>query len=162
VVTTVGVRNAELVRNLGAETIIDYKTTRFEAVAKDVDLVLDTQGGATLERSFSVVKPGGVVVSIGGIPDGKFAKAWGLNPFVVLALSFIARKVTRLARQRGARYEYLFMKADGEQLGRIGELIEQGVIRPVLDRTFPLDRAAEALAYSESGRATGKVVITIG
>jgi NADPH:quinone reductase-like Zn-dependent oxidoreductase len=161
VATTVGARNKELVRGLGAETIVDYKTTRFEDAVKDVDVVLDTQGGETLERSFAVAKVGGVVVSVGGTPDGKFAKAWGLNPFLVLALTFMSRKVTRLARIRGARYEYLFMRADGEALGRISALIDQGAIRSVLDKTFPLDQTAEALAYSESGRATGKVVITV-
>jgi NADPH:quinone reductase-like Zn-dependent oxidoreductase len=146
---------------LGADVAIDYQTSRFEAVAKDQDVVLDTQGGDTLLRSFEVVKPGGVVVTIGGRPDGKFARAWGLSPPLVWILGFLNRKVDRLARERRVRFEYLFMRASGEQLERIGALVDQGVIKPVLDKTFPLQAAAEAISYVESGRAVGKVVIRV-
>lgn len=69
--------------------------------------------------------------------------------------------IDRLARKKGARFEYLFMRASGAQLERIGALVDQGVIKPVLDRTFPLSAAAEAVAYVESGRAVGKVVIRV-
>ena len=77
VVTTASARNRALVEGLGASEVIDYRTQRFEDVAAPCDVVLDTQGGETLERSFRVVKEGGVVVTIGGKPDAKFAKAWG-------------------------------------------------------------------------------------
>jgi NADPH:quinone reductase-like Zn-dependent oxidoreductase len=149
------------VKSLGADVAVDYRTTPFETVIKDQDVVLDTQGGDTLLRSFAVVKPGGVVVTIGGRPDGKFARAWGLSLPLVWILGFLNRKVDRLARKRRVRFEYLFMRASGEQLERVGALVEQGVIRPVLDRVFPLDAAAEAISYVESGRAVGKVVIRI-
>jgi alcohol dehydrogenase len=161
VATTAGARNHALVKSLGAEVVIDYRTTRFEAVARDQDAVLDTQGGDTLLRSFEVVKPGGVVVTIGGRPDGKFARAWGLSLPLVWILAFLNRKVDRLARERRVRFEYLFMRASGEQLERIGALVDRGVIKPVLDRTFPLEAAAEAVSYLESGRAVGKVVIRV-
>jgi NADPH:quinone reductase-like Zn-dependent oxidoreductase len=160
VATTAGARNLELVRKLGADQAIDYRAQQFDEVLDGLDFVLDTQGGATLHRSFAVVKPGGCIVSIGGLPDAKFARSWGLNPFLVLALGFLARKETRLARQRGVRYEYLFMHASGTELSRIAELVEGGVIQPVIDRTFPLDQVREALAWCESGRATGKVVLS--
>jgi alcohol dehydrogenase len=162
VATTVGARNAELVRQLGADVVIDYKTQRFEEILKDYDLVFDTQGGETLERSFAVVRRGGTVVTVGGKPDAKFARAWGLNPFIVLVLGILMRKVTRLAEERGVRFEYLFMRASGEQLAEIAGLIDRGVVKPVIDRTFPLAEAKEALAYVEAGRATGKVVVTVG
>jgi NADPH:quinone reductase-like Zn-dependent oxidoreductase len=161
VTTTAGAKNHALVKSLGADVAIDYRTSRFEAVVKDQDVVLDTQGGDTLLRSFAVVKPGGVVVTIGGRPDGKFARAWGLSLPLVWILGFLNRKVDRLARKRRVRFEYLFMRASGEQLERLGALVEQGVIRPVLDRVFPLEAAAEAISYVESGRAVGKVVIRI-
>jgi len=160
VAATVGARNVELVRKLGADQAVDYRAQQFDEALSDLDFVLDTQGGETLLRSFSVVKRGGCIVSIGGIPDAKFARAWGLNPLLVLALSWMTRKETRLARDRGVRYEYLFMHASGDELSRIAELIDGGIIHPVIDKTFPLDQIREALAYSESGRATGKVVIT--
>ena len=161
VATTAGARNLDLVRSLGADQAIDYRAQEFDTVLSDLDFVLDTQGGETLQRSFTVVKRGGCIVSVGALPDAKFARAWGLNPFLVLALGFMTRKETRLARQTGVRYEYLFMRASGDQLARIAELIDGGIIRPVIDKTYPLDQIGAALAYSESGRATGKVVISI-
>ena len=161
VATTASAKNHALVSSLGADVAIDYQTSRFEAVAKDQDVVLDTQGGDTLLRSFEVVKPGGVVVTIGGRPDGKFARAWGLSLPVVWILGFLNRKVDRRARERRVRFEYLFMRASGEQLESIGALVDQGVIKPVLDKSFPLEAAAEAISYVESGRAVGKVVIRV-
>lgn len=161
VATTVGAKNHPLVKSLGADVVIDYKTSRFEAVVKDQDVILDTQGGATLLRSFDTVKPGGIVVTIGGRPDGKFARAWGLSLPLVWILGFLNRKVDRLARQRGVRFEYLFMRANGEQLERLATLVDQGAINPVLDKVFPFEAAAEAISYVESGRAVGKVVIRV-
>src|SRR6266702_2472590 len=111
VATTAGARNLALVKSLGADVAIDYQTSRFEAVVEDQDVVLDTQGGNTLLRSFEVVKPGGVVVTIGGRPDGKFARAWGLSLPLVWILGFLNRKVDRLARKKRVRFEYLFMRA---------------------------------------------------
>ena len=150
-----------MLKSLGADVAIDYKTTRFEEVAKDQDVVFDTQAGETLLRSFESVKSGGVVVTIGGRPDGKFARAWGLSLPLVWLLGFLNRKVDRLARERHVRFEYLFMHASGEQLERLGALAEQGVIKPVLDKIFPFEAAAEAISYVESGRAVGKVVIRV-
>lgn len=159
--TTVGQRNMELVRRLGADVPIDYRNARFEDVAKDCDVVLDSAGGDTLVRCFDCVKPGGVVVSIGPTPSKTFARSWGLNPIIVLAIGVMSRKATAAARDHNARFEYLFMRADGEQLGGIARLVEGGVIKPLVDRVFPLEQVRDALAYSESGRATGKVVIGV-
>jgi alcohol dehydrogenase len=161
VFTTVGHRNVELVKRLGADVAIDYRSERFEDVAKDCNVVLDSAGGDTLVRSFECVKPGGVVVSIGGTPSAAFARRWGLNPIIVLAIRVMSRKATAAARRHDARYEYLFMRADGEQLREITRLVEGGVIRPLVDKVFPLEQVRDALAYSESGRATGKVVIKV-
>src|SRR6476620_11067567 len=159
VATTASAKNHALVKSLGADVAIDYKTTRFEDVAKDEDVVFDTQAGETLLRSFDAVKSGGVVVTVGGRPDAKFARAWGLSLPLVWILGFLNRKVDRLAKAKGVRYEYLFMHASANQLKQIGALVDQGAIRPILDKTFPLEAAAEAIAYVESGRAVGKVVI---
>jgi alcohol dehydrogenase len=159
--TTVGERNMELARRLGADVPIDYRRARFEDVAKDCDVVLDSAGGDTLVRCFDCVKPGGVVVSIGPTPSKAFAKSWGFNPIIVLAIGLMSRKVTAAARDHDARFEYLFMRADGEQLAEIARLVERGVIKPLIERVFPLAQVREALAHSESGRATGKVVIAV-
>jgi alcohol dehydrogenase len=161
IATTASAKNHALVKSLGADVAIDYRTTRFEAVAEDQDVVLDTQGGDTLLRSFEAVRRGGVVVTIGGLPDGTFARAWGLSPPLVWILGFLNRKVDRLARKKTVRFEYLFMRASGAQLEQIGALVDQGVINPVLDKTFPLEAAADAITYVESGRAVGKVVLRV-
>ena len=161
VATTASARNHALMNSLGADLAIDYKTTRFEEVARNQDVVLDTQAGDTLLRSFEAVQPGGIVVTIGGRPDSKFARAWGLPLPLVWILGLLNRKVDRLARRKDVRFEYLFMHASGEQLEKIGALMDQGIIQPILDRTFPLEAAAEAISYSESGRAVGKVVLRV-
>jgi alcohol dehydrogenase len=161
VATTASAKNHALLKSLGADVVIDYKTTRFEKVAKDQDVVFDTQAGETLLRSFGSVKSGGVVVTVGGRADAKFARAWGLSLPLVWILGFLNRKVDRQARKKGARFEYLFMRASGEQLKKIGALVDHGVIKTILDRTFPLQAAAEAVSYVESGRAVGKVVIRV-
>lgn len=162
VATTASAMNHPLMKSLGADVAIDYKTTRFEEVARNQDVVLDTQAGDTLLRSFEAVKPGGIVVTIGGRPDGKFARAWGLPLPLVWILGFLNRKVDRLAREKKVRFEYLFMHASGEQLEKISALVDQGVVKPILDKTYPLEAAAEAISYVESGRAVGKVVIRVG
>jgi NADPH:quinone reductase-like Zn-dependent oxidoreductase len=76
-------------------------------------------------------------------------------------IGLMSRKAMAAARARGARYEYLFMRADGEQLRQIAALVENGTIKPVIDKVFPLSAIQDALAYSESGRVTGKVVIKV-
>jgi NADPH:quinone reductase-like Zn-dependent oxidoreductase len=73
----------------------------------------------------------------------------------------MSRKATAAARGHHARYEYLFVRADGEQLREITRLVESGAIKPLVDKVFPLEQVRDALAYSESGRATGKVVIKV-
>ena len=161
VLTTVGQRNVDLVKRLGADVAIDYRSTRFEDVASNCDLVLDSAGGDTLLRSFKCVKRGGVVVSIGNTPTAAFAREWGLNPILVFVIGLMARKAMAASRAHDARYEYLFMRADGEELRQIAQLVESGVIKPVIDKLFPLQDVRDALAYSESGRATGKVVIKV-
>lgn len=161
VATTVGARNAELARSLGADVVIDYKTQRFEDVVSGYDLVFDTQAGDIQHRSFAVLKRGGVLVSIAGKPDGRLAREFGLNPLLGLLLDFLSRKTLRLAKRHGVRYEYLFMHPSGEQLAQLGRLLADGSVRTIVDKVFPLEQVREALAYSEAGHATGKVVVEV-
>jgi len=161
VATTASAKNHELVRSLGADLAIDYKTTRFEEVVHDQDVVFDTQGGETLLRSFQSVKRGGVVVTVGGVPDGKFARAWGVSLPIIWTLTFMTRKITAAAKQSGARFEYLFMRPSGDQLAEISKLVDQRTLKPVLDRRFPFDATREAVAYVETGKAVGKVIVDV-
>ncbi|MBP2447626.1 NADP-dependent oxidoreductase [Rhizobium leguminosarum] len=161
VATTTSAGNAELAKSLGADVVIDYKTQDFEKVLSGYDLVLNSQDPKTLEKSLGVLKPGGRLISISGPPDPAFARELGLNLFLKLVLRLLSRGVRKKAKRLGIGYSFLFMRAEGRQLGEIARLIEQGVIRPVVDKVFPFERTGEALAYVETGRAKGKVVIAV-
>jgi NADPH:quinone reductase-like Zn-dependent oxidoreductase len=160
VATTASGTKVDLVKRLGADVVIDYKKQAFETLLHDYDVVLDTVGGQTLEKSFTVLKPGGIVVSVAGPPDPTFAKDLGANPVVRLAMAALSLRVRRRARHHHVRYSFLFMKASGDQLREITALVDAGTIRPVVDRVFDFEATREALAYVEEGRAAaGKVVV---
>ncbi|KKZ87910.1 NADP-dependent oxidoreductase [Rhizobium phaseoli] len=161
VATTTSAENAELARSLGADVVIDYKTQDFEKILSGYDLVLNSQDPKTLEKSLGVLKPGGRLISISGPPDPAFARELGLNLLLKLVLWLLSRGVRRKAKRLGVAYSFLFMRAEGRQLGEIARLIEQGVIRPVVDKVFPFEKTEDALAYVETGRAKGKVVIAV-
>ena len=161
VATTTSAQNAELVKSLGADVVIDYKAQDFEKVLSGYDLVLNSQDPKTLEKSLGVLKPGGQLISISGPPDPAFARELGLNLFLKLVMRLLSRGVRKKAKGLGIRYSFLFMRAQGQQLSEITSLIESGVIRPVVDKVFPFEKTGDALAYVETGRAKGKVVITV-
>lgn len=162
VATTTSGKNAELVKSLGADVVIDYKAQDFNKILSGYDLVLNSQDPNTLEKSLGVLKRGGQLISISGPPDPAFAKELGLNPFLKLVMRLLSRGVRKKAKRLGIRYSFLFMRAQGQQLSEITSLIESGVIRPVIDKVFPFEKTGDALAYVETGRAKGKVVITVG
>jgi NADPH:quinone reductase-like Zn-dependent oxidoreductase len=161
VATTTGTSNVAWVRGLGADTVIDYRTEVFESFVLDYDLVLDSQGKDTLARSLRVLKPTGTAIGIAGPPDPDFARRQRLGLPLRLAIALLSLKTRRAARRRGVRYSFLFMHASGTQLDKITELIDAGVMHPIVDRIYPFAEAPQALAHVESGRAKGKVVITI-
>jgi len=161
VATTTSARNAELVKSLGADLVIDYKTQDFEKVLSGYDLVLHSQDAKALEKSLRVLKPGGLLVSISGPPDPEFAREKGMNLFLKLVIGMLSRSVRKKARRLGVRFSFLFMRAQGQQLSEITSLIESGAIRPVVDKVFPFEKTGDALAYVETGRAKGKVVIAV-
>ncbi|NKI92470.1 NADP-dependent oxidoreductase [Rhizobacter sp. SG703] len=161
VATTTSAANTALVKGLGAEVVIDYRTQDFESILRDQDVVLNSQDGKTLEKSLRVLKAGGRLISISGPPDPDFGRDIGAPGFVRLAMRLLSAGVRRRAAARGIDYAFLFMKADGRQLQQIARLIEDGAIRPVIDKVFPFAATNEALAHVESGRAKGKVVIRV-
>jgi len=161
VATTTSTKNVELVKGLGADVVIDYKTQDFEKILSGYDLVINSQDNKTLEKSLRVLKPGGLVISISGLPDPEVAKNLGLNLFLKLVVRLLSRGVRKKAKSLGIRYSFRFMRAQGQQLSEIASLIESGVIRPVVDKVFPFEKTGDALAYVETGRASGKVVITM-
>lgn len=162
VATTTSATNFDLVKKLGADLIIDYKTEDFEAKLNDYDLVLHSNRDAKiLEKSLRILKPGGQLISLVGPPTPEFATALGLPWYlksIIQLLSFGARKK---AKEMNVTFKFLFMKADGKQLGQITQLLEAGIIQAVIDTTFPFEQTNEALAYVETGRSKGKVVIKV-
>ncbi|MGY3486837.1 NADPH:quinone reductase-like Zn-dependent oxidoreductase [Bradyrhizobium sp. USDA 4011] len=159
VATTTSTGNVDLVRSLGADEVIDYKKRQFEEVLQHYDAVLGTVRGDAIEKSLRILKPGSIVASLVGPPDAAFAQARGMNYFMVFLFGLLSRKIIRRARRRGVAYSFLFVHPDGRQLAEIGELLKAGRIRPVIDRIFPFEQAKQALAYLETGRAKGKVVV---
>jgi NADPH:quinone reductase-like Zn-dependent oxidoreductase len=160
VATTTSAANAELVKSLGADVVIDYKTQDFEQVLSGYDLVLNSQDAKTLEKSLNVLRPGGKLISISGPPDVAFARSLKLNPLLRFVVRMLSRGVLKKASRRGVDYSFLFMRAEGQQLHEIAELIDAGTIRPVVDKVFQFAQTPDALAYVETGRARGKVVVT--
>jgi len=161
VATTTSTANAELVKSLGADVVIDYKTQDFEKILSGYDVVLNSLDGDTLQKSLKVLKPGGKLISISGPPDPDFAREQGLNWFLSQVLPFLSFGIRRKAKARGISYSFLFMRANGEQLRQIASLIQAGIIRPVLDRVFPFEATNEAMSYIETGRSKGKTIVKI-
>lgn len=160
-VATTSSDGIELTKSLGADKIIDYKSVNFEDVIKDYDAVMDSVGGKTLEKSFLTVKKGGKIVSIAGTPNGRFAKEMGLGLIKKTILSLASSKITGLEKKYDIKYTFLFMKHSGQQLDVLTKLLEAGTVKPIIDRVFPFEEAKQALAYSETGKAKGKVVLKL-
>jgi NADPH:quinone reductase-like Zn-dependent oxidoreductase len=161
VATTTSTANIELVKSLGADVVIDYKKVDFETVLHDYDVVLNTQDTKTLEKSLRVLKPGGKLISISGPPDPDFAQEIGLPWFVKFVMQLLSFDARRKAKRLNVDFSFLFMRANGNQLREIASLIDSGVIRPVMDKVFPFEQTNEAMAYVETGRAKGKVVVKV-
>lgn len=161
VATTTSTANVDLVKRLGADVVVDYKTQDFSEVLSDYDLVLTSLDKRTLEKSLKVLKPGGNLVSISGPPDVAFARENGFNWLFQQVMRLLSRNIRKKAGRRGINYSFVFMRAHGGQLGKITELIESGVIHPVVDRTFPFLAIDDAMRYQETGRAKGKIVLHV-
>ncbi|MCU5380853.1 NADP-dependent oxidoreductase [Bacillus cereus] len=161
VTTTASEAGSDLVKSLGADEIINYKTEKFEEILKDYDAVFDTIGGTTLEKSFNIIKSGGNIVSVSGMPNARFGKEFGSGFFKTLLFSLASRKLTALEKKHNAQYSFLFMKPSGDQLRTIANYIEASEIKPVIDRVFPFEDAQKAMEYSEAGRAKGKIIVKI-
>jgi len=138
VIATTSGRNSALVKSLGADEVIDYKTQQFQAVVKDVDMVFDTLGGEVQEASWSVLKPGGILVSIVSPPSEEKAKTLGL------------------------RSAFVFIEPSASILTQLAVLVDTGSVRPVVGAEFALEDIAKAHAFSQTGRAVGKIVLYVG
>lgn len=137
VLATASTANQDFLKQLGADVAIDYKTQKFEDIAKDVDVVVDGVGGETLKRSYAIVKRGGILVSLVGRVDQAELDKYGI---------------------RGVSLEAQY---NGDQLAEIGKLIDAKKIKVIVSETFPLAEAAKALAKADTGHARGKIVLKV-
>jgi NADPH:quinone reductase-like Zn-dependent oxidoreductase len=162
VATTTSEKNIALVKSLGADLIINYKTEDFSTLLKDYDVVLHSnREKIVLEKSLGILKKGGQLISLVGPPTPEFAQEIGLAWHLKFVTKLLSSGAKKKAEKLGVNFKFLFMRADGKQLGEITKLIEAGIIKPVVDKVFPFEETNEALAYVETGRARGKVVIKI-
>ncbi|MNY89598.1 Phenolphthiocerol synthesis polyketide synthase type I Pks15/1 [compost metagenome] len=161
VATTTSGKNAQWVKALGADIIIDYKTTDFEQVLKDYDVVLDTQGGKILEKSLNVLKRGGRIISISGPPDRDFVEAIHANWLLKCIIPLLSWSIRNKAKKKGITYSFLFMQPNGQQLSEISKLVESGKINPIVDKTYAFTEIKDAFQYVNTGRAKGKVVLKV-
>jgi NADPH:quinone reductase-like Zn-dependent oxidoreductase len=137
VIATASTANQDLLKQLGADVAIDYTKTKFEEVAKDVDVVLDTVGRDTLARSYAVVKKGGIVTTIASRPDQAQLDKYGI---------------------RGTS---IWSRPEGNQLAEITKLIEAGKIKPIVSQVLPLTDAVKAVQQAETHHTRGKMVLKI-
>jgi len=161
VATTASPKSFGVLKNLGADIVIDYKNSDFEGQLSNYDLVINSQDKKTLEKSVNILKAGGKLISISGPPTPDFAKEIGASWLIKSILSLLSSGIRKKAKVKNVNYSFLFMRAEGHQLGEITKLIEAGIIKPVIDKIFPFNETNEALAYVEGGRAKGKIVIKI-
>ena len=162
VATTTSTATKALVTELGADVVVDYTEQDFSRALSDYDVVVDSLGGQNLEKSLTVLRPGGLAIGVAGPPDAGFAEQLGAPLILRIAMTLLSRKVRRQANALGVRYAFFFMQASGSQLHQLAALYDAGVLRPVIDRVFTFEQTAEAMEYVERGRTkAGKVVITM-
>lgn len=160
VIVTGNARAREEFLAMGVERYIDYHTENYWEGLSDVDLVIDTLGAGEFEHELAVLKRGGRLLSLRAVPNGEFARRSGF-PWCKRALFTLAGlKYDRAARRQGKKYCFLFVHADGEQLRRITQIVEQNHITPAVDpHCFSLDQINEALQLVDRGPLQGKVII---
>jgi alcohol dehydrogenase len=159
VCTTASEKKTDFVKSLGADEVIDYKTTDFTNVLKDYDYVFDTTGEA--EKAFKILKPKGYCISIATLPSGTQAKQAGACSVTGMLLDGATFKIRSHAYFKDIHYEYCSLKPDGKQLSEIGDYFENKGFKVVIDKVFKLSQAKEAFKYLEDGRTTGKNVFEI-
>ena len=161
VTTTASKRGEALVRSLGCDEVIDYTVQDISSAQGQFDAGFDLIGGKTLDQMFEVMKPGTRIVSVAAIPEPQTAiRDLGGRRALSAIFWLISYGIRSRARRAGISYRYLFMHPSGRDLALLAELVEQGKLKVIVDRTYPFAKITEALDYVESGRAKGKVVVT--
>jgi NADPH:quinone reductase-like Zn-dependent oxidoreductase len=161
VTTTASKRGEALVRSLGCDEVIDYTVQDISSEQGRFDAGFDLIGGKTPEQMFEIMKPGTKIVSVAALPEPQSAiRDLGGRRALAAIFWLISYGIRSRARRAGISYRYLFMHPSGSDLALLAELIEQGKLKAIVDRTYPFAKITEALEYVESGRAKGKAVVT--
>ena len=161
VITNGNGASEERVRRLGADRFIDYKKEDYAKVLSNVDYVLDTLGDRELEKEFSILKDGGSLVSLRGMPNGEFAARTGMSMIKRLLLKVAGRKYDQMAARRNQKYYFIFVHEDGAALGHVSEIFGQNHLEASVDGVYTLDDVNEALKKVASGGSKGKTILKI-
>lgn len=161
VITNGSLENKERVLALGAEQFLDYKTEDYAQLLHDVDGVIDTIGGKDTEKQFSILKQGGKLVSLKGMPNGRFAKKMGLPLWKQWVFGLAGRSFDNMAKKRNQEYHFIFVQSSGEQLSEIAKVLEENQIRPSIDSIYSFEDIAKALVKVDKGSSRGKTIVEI-
>jgi alcohol dehydrogenase len=162
VTTTASKRGEALVRSLGCDEVIDYTAQDISKAGGPFDAGFDLIGGKTLDQMFDIMRPGTKIVSVAALPEPQSAiKDLAGGRALAAMFWIISYGIRSRARRAGVGYRYLFMHPSGRDLAQIAELVEQGQLKVIVDKVYPFAEISDALAYVESGRAKGKVVVTM-
>ena len=161
VITSGNGASEERVRRLGADRFIDYKKEDYGKVLSGVDYVLDTLGDRELEKEFGILKEGGSLVSLRGLPNGEFAARMGMPMVKRLLFRVAGRKYDQMAARKGQKYYFLFVKEDGASLARISEIFGKDHLEASVDSVYALEEVNEALHKVAAGGSKGKTILRI-
>lgn len=161
VITNGSGKNAGRVMELGANRFIDYRKEDYATALSDVDYVIDSLGGAELEKQFSILKRGGKLVSLRGGPNKAFAQRIGASPIMRLIFGFVNRKYDAMAARNGQTYDFIFVHSDGRQLAEASEILAGLEVHPSVDGVYVLEDVNAALQKVAGGGSRGKTVIHI-
>lgn len=154
-------KNKEKVIKLGASQFINYKTEDFSKILHNVDYVLDTVGNETLDKAFEIIKPGGHIISLKGIPNGAYAQRmnlpWYKKPLFKAAGNILDSK----AKKKNAKYDFIFVQPNGKQLEAATKILEENNIHPYIDKIYDLDNINDALKKVAQGSSNGKTLIKV-
>ncbi|HKL34682.1 MAG TPA: NADP-dependent oxidoreductase [Salegentibacter sp.] len=155
VYTTTSSKNADWVKALGADRVIDYKEEDYKEVANNLDIVFDTLGDDYTFDAFEIIKEGGVVTSIVGPPDEESAKIMGIKDYK------LPEQLSKLIKEKSVVYKHTWMQPNAVQLNEIKTMVEDGDIKPIVDLIYSFEDGVDAYEYLATGRAQGKVIISL-
>lgn len=161
VITNGNLANKERVMQLGADRFLDYKTEDYTQVLSDVDYVIDTLGGKELEKQFTILKKGGKLVSLKGMPNGRFAEKMNLAWWKKIIFGLVGKKFDAMAKKNQQEYHFIFVTSNGKQLSEVAKILEQHQVKPSIDSVFPFEQAGEALHKIAHQPSQGKTVLSL-